>query len=100
LSRPGEVCFWQILLQKSFWGGDRKFPKSLMRFTRGEVRDHIVLSKIDHASRNGVEKRRSDRVARRSTLARFFGLFDFGLLQQYRRLSDLLILAASVGYEG
>jgi hypothetical protein len=33
--------------------------------------------------RNGVEKRRSDRVARRSTLARFFGLFDFGLLQQY-----------------
>ena len=47
---PGEVCFWQILLQKSFWGGDRKFPKPLMRFTRGEVRDHIVSSKIDHAS--------------------------------------------------
>jgi hypothetical protein len=39
-----------ILLQKSFWGGDRKFPKPLMRFTRGEVRDHIVSSKIDHAS--------------------------------------------------
>jgi hypothetical protein len=38
-----------LLLQKSFWGGDRKFPKPLMRFTRGEVRDHIVLSKIDHA---------------------------------------------------
>ena len=49
LSRPGEVCFWQILLQKSFWGGDRKFPKPLMRYTRGEVRDHIVASKIDHA---------------------------------------------------
>jgi hypothetical protein len=38
-----------ILLQKSFWGGDRKFLKPLMRFTRGEVRDHIASSKIDHA---------------------------------------------------
>jgi hypothetical protein len=30
-------------------GGDRKFLKPLMRFTRGEVRDHIVSSKTDHA---------------------------------------------------
>jgi hypothetical protein len=37
------------MLQKSFWGGDRKFLKPLMRFTRGEVRDHIASSKIDHA---------------------------------------------------
>src|ERR1700680_1820645 len=40
--------FWQILLQKSFWGGERKFLEPLMRFTRGDVRDHIVSSKIDH----------------------------------------------------
>ena len=45
---PGEVCFWQILLQKSFWGDERKFLEPLMRFTRGDVRDHIVSSKIDH----------------------------------------------------
>ena len=37
-----------ILLQKSFWGGERKFLEPLMRFTRGDVRDHIVLSEIDH----------------------------------------------------
>jgi hypothetical protein len=37
-----------ILLQKSFWGGERKFLEPLMRFTRGNVRDHIVSSKIDH----------------------------------------------------
>jgi hypothetical protein len=37
----------QILLQKSFWGGERKFLEPLMRFTRGDVRDHIVSSKID-----------------------------------------------------
>ena len=37
-----------ILLRKSFWGGERKFLEPLMRFTRGDVRDHIVSSKIDH----------------------------------------------------
>jgi hypothetical protein len=37
-----------ILLQKSFWGVERKFLEPLMRFTRGDVRDHIASSKIDH----------------------------------------------------
>jgi hypothetical protein len=39
---------WRILLQKSFWGGERKFLEPLMRLTRGDVRGHIVSSKIDH----------------------------------------------------
>jgi hypothetical protein len=39
-----------ILLQKSFWGDERKFLEPLMRFTRGDVRDHIVSSKIEHGS--------------------------------------------------
>jgi hypothetical protein len=42
------VRLWQILLRKSFWGGERKFLEPLMRFMRGNVRDHIVSSKIDH----------------------------------------------------
>src|SRR6478735_6669940 len=54
----------RILLQKSFWGGERKFLEPLMRFTRGDVRDHIDL-------RGGVEKRRSSREVQRSTFARF-----------------------------
>ena len=37
-----------ILLQKSFWGVERKFLEPLMRFTRGDVRDHIDPSEIDH----------------------------------------------------
>jgi hypothetical protein len=37
-----------ILLQKSFWGGEQEFLEPLMRLTRGDVRDHIVSSKIDH----------------------------------------------------
>jgi hypothetical protein len=41
---------WQILLQKSFWGAERKFLEPLMRFTRGDVRGHIAPSKIDHGS--------------------------------------------------
>jgi hypothetical protein len=38
--------FWQILLQKSFWGVERKFLELLMHFARGDVRDHIASSKI------------------------------------------------------
>jgi hypothetical protein len=30
-----------IVLQKSFWGVQRKFLEPLMRFARGDVRDHI-----------------------------------------------------------
>ena len=52
LQREGVVKrhfrFWQVLLQKSFWGDDRKFLESPMRLTRGGVRDHIVSFKIDH----------------------------------------------------
>jgi hypothetical protein len=32
----------------AIWGGERKLLEPLMRFTRGNVRDHIVSSKIDH----------------------------------------------------
>jgi hypothetical protein len=35
-----------ILLQKSFWDGERKFLEPLKRLMRGDVRDHIVSSKI------------------------------------------------------
>jgi hypothetical protein len=61
-----------------------------MRFTRGDVTDHIVSSKIDHRLRSGIEKPRSSREVQRSTLARFLGLFDFRLLQQYRSKADLM----------
>jgi hypothetical protein len=43
-----DVAYRQILLQKSFWGVERKVLETLMRFTRSDVRDHIVSSKIDH----------------------------------------------------
>jgi hypothetical protein len=35
------IRFWEILLQKSFWGGERKLLAPMMRFARGDVRDHI-----------------------------------------------------------
>src|ERR1700682_576418 len=44
----GDVAIWQILLQKSFWVPNEIFKEPLMRFTRGDVRDHIVSSKINH----------------------------------------------------
>ena len=33
--------FAPILLPKSFWGVERKFLEPLVRFARGDVRDHI-----------------------------------------------------------
>src|SRR3954452_10823222 len=36
-SNVAHVCLWQILLRKSFWGGERKFLEPLMRFMRGNV---------------------------------------------------------------
>jgi hypothetical protein len=33
----------------SFWGDERNFLEPLMRFTSGDVRDHIVSSKIDQS---------------------------------------------------
>ena len=44
----GSLLLTLILLQKSFWGVERKFLEPLMRFTLDDVRDHIVSSKIDH----------------------------------------------------
>ena len=44
----GKSAFPSIVLQNGFWGGERKFLEPLRRFTRGDVRDHIVSSKIDH----------------------------------------------------
>jgi hypothetical protein len=43
-----QVRSWQIVLQKSFWGADRNFSGPLMRFVRGDMRDHIVSCKNDH----------------------------------------------------
>jgi hypothetical protein len=47
-SRKQQDCYWQILLQKSFSGGERKFLEPLMRLTRGDARDLIVSHKNDH----------------------------------------------------
>jgi hypothetical protein len=41
-------AFHSILLQKSFWGDEQNFSGLLMRFARGDVRDHVVPRKNDH----------------------------------------------------
>jgi hypothetical protein len=46
--QPGNVALWQILLKKSFSVGGRNFLAPLMRFARGDVRDHIDSLKSDH----------------------------------------------------
>jgi len=77
------------IVAKVFLGVERKFLETLMRFTRGDVRDHIVSSKSITDLRSGAKERRSRREAQRSTLRDFFGLFEFRLLQQYRPGPDI-----------
>src|SRR5882724_204314 len=51
-----------ILLQKSFWGDERKFSGALTRVARGYVRDHVVPRNNDHGPaerRDGASQRYS-----------------------------------------
>src|SRR6478736_3850903 len=54
-SRPrgGMSAMPRIVLQKSFWGDDKNFSGPLMRFARGDMRDHIVSHKNDHGASYG-----------------------------------------------
>ncbi len=42
---------------KSFWGDEQKFLEPLMRFKRGDVRDHIVHPKSTTVLRSGATVR-------------------------------------------
>ena len=46
-------------------------------------------SRLITGRRSGAEKRHSSREVQRSTFARFLGLFDFRLLQQYLPRTDI-----------
>ena len=62
-------------MKKSFWGDEPKFLEPLMRFARGDMRDHIVSHNNDH----GVSYRR------------------YGILQWWSRLKILEIVATGGG---
>jgi hypothetical protein len=71
-----------ILLQKSFWGDERKFLEPLMRFTRGDVREPYRF--IQNRSRASVVALKGDAAAETKISSReILGLFDFRPLQQY-----------------
>src|SRR5258708_13567786 len=73
----GHVRVVPILLQKSFWGDDRNFSGPLMRFARGDMRDHIVSHKNDHGAsywRYGILRWRS---WLKINICAIFGFFRF-----------------------
>jgi hypothetical protein len=53
------VCCWADSVAKVFLADQRKILRPLMRFARGDVRDHIILilAKIDHEPRAGAAAR-------------------------------------------
>jgi hypothetical protein len=50
LLHSSETTLCADIVAKVFLGRRSKIPKAADALTRGEVRDHIVSSKIDHAS--------------------------------------------------
>jgi hypothetical protein len=80
LTASSNVRFAPILLQKSFWGGERKFSEPLMRFTRGNVRGPYRF--IQNRSRIFVVALKSNASAEKSKdqLSRDFSgrsIFEF-----------------------
>jgi hypothetical protein len=68
------------LLQKSFWGGERKFSEPLMRFPRGDVKGPYRF--IQNRSWTSVVALKSDAAAEKSKDQlwrdfRGFSIFDF-----------------------
>ncbi len=49
-NQVSDVASWPIVLKKSSWGDDQNFSGLLMRFARGDMRDHIVSHKNDHGA--------------------------------------------------
>jgi len=79
------VAFWQIVLQKSFWGDERNFLRPLMRFVGKDVRDLIAHQKNGH----GASYRRHRGSQRRNCLK-----FDFREILGVVQFSTFATLSA------
>jgi len=97
---PTDFRFWQIVLQKSFGGGERNFLRPLMRFVPRDVRDLIAHQKNATELRIGATEYCSGGVAQNSAFARFSVLSNFRLLQQYRHETDMAGLAGDFCFPG
>ena len=87
-------------LQKFFWGGGRKFLE-LMRFTRGDVRGHIVSSKIDHRPACGVESDAAAEKAKDQLSRDFLGCSILDFCNTIRGKADIPPQnASSLRYSG
>jgi hypothetical protein len=81
---PRHVGSVPILLQKSFWGDGQIFPGPLMRFARGDMRDHIVSHKSDY----GTSYRRCGVLQRQSRLKiSFCEIFGVGRFPTFATIS-------------
>jgi hypothetical protein len=91
------VLEWPVLadiVAKVFWGDDRNFLGPLMRFARGDMRDHIVSHKNDHGA--SYWRLRNTAVAElaKINICEIFGVVRFSTLQQYRRKAETDVVHA------
>ena len=77
LGRWYDFCCWQIVLKKSFWGDDQNFSGPLMRFARGDMRDHIISHRNDHGASYGRYAVLQWRSRLKISFCEIFGVVQF-----------------------
>ena len=66
-----------------------------MRFVCGDVRDHIVRTKLTTDLRIGATEHCNSGEVQKSAFARFSASFDFRLLQQYLPITEVALIRSS-----
>jgi hypothetical protein len=66
-----------MLSKKAFGGNQRNFLKLLMRFVRGDVRDHIASQKSDHGLSYWHYRASQRRSSPKTTICEIFGVVRF-----------------------
>src|SRR4029078_12301747 len=89
-TEPSRRLLMTDIVEKVFSGWRPKIPRAAdASDARRREGPNPLHPKSITDVRSGVEKRRSSGEVWRSTFARFLGLFDFRLLQQYRPEADV-----------
>jgi hypothetical protein len=89
------------VLKKSFWGDDQNFSGPLMRFARGDMRDHIVSHKNDYGASYGRYAVLQWWSRLKISFCVIFGVVQFStfcntICQQRTRRIDLALAARSI----
>jgi hypothetical protein len=90
-----------MLSKKDFEGNKRNFLELLMRFVRGDLRDHIVSHKNDHGPSYRHYRASQRRGSSKITICEIFGVVRFSTFstastRNRRRAADFAVVRKGV----